>query len=818
MKKLLLSAAALFLVAASLVGAQIVKDGKAVSEIILAESTDPSLKVAAEEIQKYVKKMTGAGLAIVSKPTGKVPVRIYVGPSALTEKLGVSLADVKHDGFKIVVKGNDIVIAGKDFDWYNQLKLEERNSAGVYPLKPTAKDWEKFTGHKWRSPMFLYARNDWMVRTRPKLEFYTMNGTGTLYGAYHFLEQFGFRWYASYTGKDEDLGKVIPQTKNLAIADTVIKREPQFPLRIYGYYVSTRDNALWVKSMGVGQTELFVPIHLTGRMLDYHEDPELAGKVNGKPDWMAPKLSGKKFRDSFMHYLDCFDRFYPVRLPMTSFGSPDGWGTIDDADRAAGWDKRNRGESGRYSDYYWDFLLDIRTRYNQKYSYGKNIRKHVYAYSCTNRIPELLEKPGAKVPEDFTVVFCYNSDKMHLPGGDFRKNLREWQSKITSPRQLIGYDYYYEHTLYRGERPPLPYIFTANLKKEFAELYGKTDGWLLEGMVSARDRKDRWIGFYRPAINSPMFYLRNKMTWDRNCDPNRELADMCDRYYGPAGKTMLELYNLSESIWMRPQPRNVTAYSGYLKKTDVPKLFALLTKAKAEAGKGTLYEKRIAKLEEEMAPLKKTFDRLDRQGPVVRALRMNAGPGKLDGDLTKPFWKNMAYGVTFKDMNTGIEPGHICTKAAFRFCGGILYIGIECLEPNMDRLKMVCRDRDNTTIWGDDMIEINLETTNGRKPVININAGGAIFDKDPTLPNTADLPSFYRVRDWAVKRLADRWTVEVAIDLNDLGMPQPSMSAPLGIQMGRQRMTGSKPEHYMLSPTGSRFNDHPEMMANLYAR
>ena len=188
MRKSLIFLFTLCLSASAAFGAQIVKNGQAAAEIIPAKSSDPSILVAAQEIQKYVQKMTGAKLEIVSAPTGKMPVKIYVGLSDAVKKLGVSLADVKHDGFKIVVKGNDIVIAGKDFDWYNQLKFDE----GSYLQNITAK-WKKFTGHKWRSPMFLYDRKT-IVRTDPKLEFYTMNGTGTLYGAYHFLEQFGFRW------------------------------------------------------------------------------------------------------------------------------------------------------------------------------------------------------------------------------------------------------------------------------------------------------------------------------------------------------------------------------------------------------------------------------------------------------------------------------------------------------------------------------------------------------------------------------------------------------------------------------------------------
>ena len=40
--------------------ARIVDDGKAVAEIILAETQDKSVSTAAEELQKYIQMMTGA--------------------------------------------------------------------------------------------------------------------------------------------------------------------------------------------------------------------------------------------------------------------------------------------------------------------------------------------------------------------------------------------------------------------------------------------------------------------------------------------------------------------------------------------------------------------------------------------------------------------------------------------------------------------------------------------------------------------------------------------------------------------------------------
>ena len=85
------------------------------------------------------------------------------------------------------------------------------------------------------------------------------------------------------------------------------------------------------------------------------------------------------------------------------------------------------------------------------------------------------------------------------------------------------------------------------------------------------------------------------------------------------------------------------------------------------------------------------------------------------------------------------------------------------------------------------------------------------------MPNAADLPHFYKVKKCAVKKLSDRWCVELAIDFAELGCTRPNSSTPCGVQISRQRMAGNKPEHYMLSPTGSRFNDHAEMMANMSA-
>lgn len=176
--------------------------------------------------------------------------------------------------------------------------------------------------------------------------------------------------------------------------------------------------------MGVGMAEFEIPWHASGRILEHAEDPELAGRIDGRPDFLAPRLSSERFRTTFLDSLECVDRWYSRPLPFVSFCQPDGWSVIDDEDRRNGWDRiATRGESGRFSDSNWDFALAMRDRYNAKHP-GNTRRKLVYAYVGTQRVPESL----GEIPDDVTIYFTHHSDKLHLV--DYRPLVREWLAKV----------------------------------------------------------------------------------------------------------------------------------------------------------------------------------------------------------------------------------------------------------------------------------------------------------------------------------------------------------------------------------------------------
>jgi len=75
----------------------IVENGEPRAEIVTAPEPPRMVKLAAEELRDYLGKISGARLPVVSEP-GTMPVKIYVGRSAGTDRLGIS--DDGLDGFR----------------------------------------------------------------------------------------------------------------------------------------------------------------------------------------------------------------------------------------------------------------------------------------------------------------------------------------------------------------------------------------------------------------------------------------------------------------------------------------------------------------------------------------------------------------------------------------------------------------------------------------------------------------------------------------------------------------------------------------------
>jgi hypothetical protein len=803
MKKCILTGLSVFAMAFTVSAVDLVKNGEAVAEIVILENSAQGIKTAAEELQRRLKEMSGAKLEIVTKVSPDVKNQVYVGESEYTRKLGVKTDDIKFDGFKIIADKNYVVLAGKDI-YHSAKSFTTFADLSRVALQAA---WEKFCGHKWRGPLF-YVNGDFSK----ECGFHMNDGTGTLYAVYEMLEQLGMRWYMP-----TEIGIVIPKLQNISVDAQNLKKEPEFPQRIFcnGGRAGLKDELLWYKSMKAGTSFVMPFYHAVGRLTYFGKEApqEYFGVVGGKINYQAPKLTSEKLRSDFIEFLEFTNKAYPG-IEYDCLGQPDGWSLMDTADAASGWDKAERGTYGRFSDYMWDFNMDIRKRIMQKQPDRKFT---VFAYSGTTMPPSNVNK----IPKNVTVGLLQHCTLWMLPPSNKDLELRdEWLKKMEDGKtQLLIRDHYLEQAPIRNT-PPVPVIFTKFLKENLKGAYDNCAGYNVEvpwtpSVERTNNKSD--LNLRRPGLSHLMIYLHNRLCWDRNLDMQSVLEEYYKLFFGPADAEMKEFHEFAESVWVRPEPREITVVGGFLKPADVDKYFDILKRAKAKAG-DTVYGKRIDLIAAEMEPLKILFGNLKRSGPYFQGHTETEDP-EINGDLNKPFWRTRA--DTFnplRDMVTGKIPSHVSTSVSFRWLkdNSALVIGIECFEPKMDNLRASCKDRDSMAIFNDDNVEIWLETPQGIRPKIVVNPAGAVLDECLT-SKVEDLPLFYTVNDVAVKKYPDRWTVELKIETKPISGERPTATFPWGVNICRKRLAGNTPESYMLSPSGTNFKDL-KSMGNLFLK
>ncbi|MCX6907637.1 MAG: DUF4838 domain-containing protein [Verrucomicrobia bacterium] len=783
---------------------ELVRDGQPLAEIVVAAGADPSVKAAGRELQKYLKKMSGAELPIVARPSGATP--IYVGASAYTDKLGIRLEDIRNDGFKIVVADKHVALVGRD-----QCRLaipRDNTKFGIW--QSVLKNWQKLADKPWDYPYIIRDPRNFSH----ELGFHVQDANGTLYAVYEFLEQLGVRWFMPI----EEIGLVIPEKRDIKLAPMVLKREPFLACRFLLLVGIGKNPAefLWYKQLKQGGVFDPFPSHSSELITEcQHDRPELFGFAGGKPIETGrrrydhgprhlPRLSSPQLREELAEYLVKFHDAFP-EVPYLPLGQPDGWVVMDDRDVAAGWDKKEEGHRGRFADYTWDFVLNVANRVRQQ---RPDLKFCTSSYGCAKNPPKLINT----IPENIAVNLSQNSTLPEFDDDLARR--KEWLAKAPHSDIFI-YDYYLSHYP-RRSLVPVPAIFTTQMEKNFRALPDRCRVVYTELSWSTTRQHGLVVGF--PGINHLMIYLHAKFTWNKDLDVQATLTDYFEKFYGPASQEMREFFEYAEAVWMRPEVREITAAGGFLKPADVPKYFEILDRAKAKAGDG-IYGKRVQFIADEIAPLKKLFSELKRTGPYVRVFPRDLSP-QVDGDLAKPFWTEQlaAEKVWLKDCVTGVQPDINTTSVAFRWLpDSSLLVGIVCHERRMNRLRAntPASAKDDHAIYSGDNVEVHLETPAGYRAVVVVNPNGAVRDTCVT-PNVADVPEAWSAERVAVRKLPDRWTVEIKIKgLGDM----PNKSYPWGVNVFRQRQAGGEEEAYALSPTGTgSFINAPTKMGNLYGR
>ena len=93
---------------------KLVDNRKSEYGIYISPESLPAVKVAAEDLQLYIAKATGAKLPIInSNDSGGRPA-IIVGNGPDAEKAGIDIKNIPAEGFTVKTVGNKLFIVGKD--------------------------------------------------------------------------------------------------------------------------------------------------------------------------------------------------------------------------------------------------------------------------------------------------------------------------------------------------------------------------------------------------------------------------------------------------------------------------------------------------------------------------------------------------------------------------------------------------------------------------------------------------------------------------------------------------------------------------------
>ncbi|MFC1454318.1 DUF4838 domain-containing protein [Verrucomicrobiota bacterium] len=773
----------------------IVKDGKANAEIVTPDKPCSSVKLAATELQAYIKKISGATLPIkppLVKGAAKdktapapaqaeqpeMPVKIYVGKSAYTDKLGITDKGLKYGAYRMQSGKDWLALIGND------TVFKPRGIYSTRSKKDVSTEWDKVTGSFWGNPIGrrMYKKYN------KQLDLWRHDEKGTLNAVYGFLRGLGVRWYM-----EGELGEIVPELKTIALPEVNKVVKPDYDIRMVAYarYGGSRqDEVLWSLRMGVNDPYGFHSHHgianVTARQEMKEKHPDYFAVYNGERDTgksaNACLSSEGLFQENLRFVRFMFDMY---DVPIVSVWPADGFSSICQCEKCKGKDTPARGRQGLMSDYVWDYVNRIAIEVDKTHP-GKLI-------SCGAYSTYLLPPEKIDVLHSNVVVYIVNG-RRRFPQEDLnRKRLDEWARKTGG--KVIDFMNF-------GGSANTPGIIASDIK----DLKDISIG------------EDMWPPFYRGGIANPGFnhlnyYLSARLEWDADQDIDQLLDEYYRLFYGPVAKEMKAFVDFYEQ--KQYEMRKIDSAPVIKQALD------LFEVAKKKADPESVYGKRIALFEKGLAGLKKRYELVKAGRVNVPTYTLTGKPEdmadiKIDGKLDEKFWKELP--GSLKILQDGGDPKYP-TRFRVGVSGNNLYVGIQCTDVKGQPFNAMELVKDDYGIWEGDVIEILLETPGHSYYQIAVNPKGAVADLDRDAAKskwiTWDAQAEVAVQE---DEAAGTWSVEARIPftpssqdpLHEIIGPPPSKDHPWHFNICRQRIRnqGAEKEMSAFSPTGEKNRFH----------
>lgn len=797
----------------------LVKDGQPQAEIVIAETPLRSVRLAAQDLQTYVEKISGAHLPIVTKPGADSLARIYVGRSEHTDRLKIAAEGLKDGAYRMVSGDKWLALIGEDTE-FRPIEPWARSNKEITD-GTLQKKWDAITGALWGVPHATLYKSRFTVpghtglpddqrkaggKLAP-LEMWAFDERGSFNAVCGFLQKLGVRWYAP-----GEIGEVLPTLKTIPLAKIEETVRPDFPIRRFNirFGVFGQTLAMWAMRLGLRDPYEVQCAHgmdeMTHRDEIFARHPEwfalYGGKRQTQPGQRLNQLcysNEELIQETVRNVRAQLDHY---KLDVISVMPPDGYTSICQCPLCAGKDSPERDQRGLASDYIWGFVNRV----------AKEVRKTHPDKKILNCAYGIYTLPPLKIDKlEPNVVVSIVGGRRPMNNSPEQqeecRQLREaWRAKSDNP--IINFENY--PFTDRGWYLPAftPHSLGASINATKGYSQGE-DIWL----SMRQDFEKTGMGF-----NHFLIYFTQRMYWGgKEQDVDAMFREYCRLFYGPAEQEMLAFFTFCETNWAAMEKD----------KTLADQALALFAKAQSKADANSIHGRRLALIDDFLKGLRNKSQQLGKlrgPTPVLRLVGEGRGKIAIDGRLDEEAWVNAFPSATcrLRELQTGRQP-IFGTTVKSTWIGNNLYLAIRCDEHPGEKLNIGTTKKDDSALWYGDAVEVLIETESHSYYQIAVSPSGAIADLDRSAPRNAWF-SWDSQAEIATHVADDHWIVEMRIpvteDENDplhqvIGH-QPTRSLPWHINLCRQRIREDAQELSAFSPTGAEDFHHAMRFATLF--
>jgi hypothetical protein len=730
--------------------------GKALAEIVVdGDKTPPQITFAAEELQNWIGKISGAKMEILKAP-GAAKIKIYLGTPefspairAFTDKRKDDIDKMNgNDGFAIRTSGNNI---------------------------------------------YIYA-------VAPK---------GVLNGVYRFLEKNSDIIFVRAMEAENGFGTIYTQTPDFNAKFTDTLDIPKFTTRFWTGDVASytwQARNLGAGSYGIehiGSPEMFNGLNKVGTQMPWQggfqsifpqniytsTHPEFYPMIDGKRrfyDDCQLCFTNPEMIKEYIAKLDEVIKNSPRRVTSFGIGHGDNWdlcqcpGCMKPIELPGGVVVNPKDEDFRSVQYFM-FVNKVADMVMKKYP-GKKVSTLAYLWCA--------QSPRLKLLDNVEITYCpYVKDhKIPITATVNKKWLERFVGWPGACKNLGLYEYYLCYTT------PLFYNPVCDIAAQDFRFYqekGLKDIYL---DVTRCDNNGNMTPNFTNAdvynASAIEFWVAMRLMWDPAQDPEILRDEFCKRAFHEASAPMREYFAKFREVWLKdPAPcywndNPVLSARRYIVGNNLSEpLRALLEKAEAKAGHPGSKElvKRQRQVFEKWLELEKRIGK-----KLELAVPLIANPPEEDFTLSKGDWANALVIDGFRFQNRPDLPEKVRTEVKILHDKQNLYIGFRCYENDMTKVKdyKLVSEKDK---WFANPYYIEMFFDGDQR-----DKGGyyhICFDANESIYDALGYDNKWNC-DWKVKtaKLDDCWAGIVKLPLKSIGV-NISMGNKIGAMFCRDNGT-----------------------------